>query len=499
MKRIIVTTDVHGHFSNYNYATKKEENWGLTSINQEIKKLKTKDTILIDNGDFFQGSALMNHYFRFHQFDNPSIKIFNYMEYDYYNLGNHDFNFGKKELLNFLTKIKAKTITTNVQIDDIKFNYQIHEFSDGTRACLIGVVTDFVKIWEQEKNLEGIKITNAYNTLKEQIKKVKTKENVDYIIGIYHGGIEKDIETKKANRPITGENEGYKMCEDLELDILITGHEHREIVGICENVLVTQSNYRGLSYIQIDLEPEKKAILNYPQKDIDEKINELIKEENQIVNNWLDQEIKKTKIDLAINDPYEARINKHSFFSLINKIIQSKIDCDLSSVGLDVNAKGFSNNITIREILASFPFENTLVVYETTGKVLKKYLEHSLEFFIVKDNKIIINPDKINPKNELYNYEMVGGIDYYANISQKPQERIIKILYNNKEIKDTDKFKICMTNYRASKTGGYNMIDEMKFIKEYQVDIVDLIIDYLENNDINEGLKSNIHLTIEEE
>ena len=497
MKRIIVTTDIHGHFSNDNYATNQKEKWGLASINQEIKKLKTKDTILIDNGDFFQGSALMNHYFRFHKFSNPSIKIFNYIGYDYYNLGNHDFNFGKKELLNFLEKINAKTITTNVEINGKKFDYQIHEFSDGMRACLIGVVTDFVNVWEQEKNLEGIKITNAYQTLKEQIKQIKEKENVDYIIAVYHGGIEKDLETKKANRPITGENEGFKMCEDLDIDILITGHEHREIVGNCENVLVTQSNYRGLSYIQIDLEPTKKAQLNYPSEDIDIQLNDLIKEEKKIVNEWLDQKIKTTTNDFLITDPDEARINKHPFFSLINKIIQSKIDCDLSSVGFDVNAKGFSKNITIREILASFPFENTLMVYETTGKVLKRYLEHSLEFFTQSNEKIIINPDKITPKNELYNYEMVGGIIYYADISKKPQERITKILYNNNEIKDTDTFKLCMSNYRASKTGGYDMIEEMKLIKEYQVDLVDLIIDYLENNSIDESFEKNIHLYVE--
>lgn len=68
--------------------------------------------------------------------------------------------------------------------------------------------------------------------------------------------------------------------------------------------------------------------------------------------------------------------------------------------------------------------------------MLKQYLEQSLTFFVLDDGKIKINPKKIEPKNELYNYEMIDGINYIADISKPQEERIISMTYNGEEIKE---------------------------------------------------------------
>lgn len=111
--------------------------------------------------------------------------------------------------------------------------------------------------------------------------------------------------------------------------------------------------------------------------------------------------------------------------------------------------------------------------------MLKKYLEQRLTFFVLDDGEIKINPKKIEPKNELYNYEMIDGINYIADISKPQEERIISMTYNGEEIKEDDTFSLCLTNYRASGTGGYDMVKDMKFVEELQVDFSDVLIDYL--------------------
>lgn len=98
--------------------------------------------------------------------------------------------------------------------------------------------------------------------------------------------------------------------------------------------------------------------------------------------------------------------------------MKDKAHTQLSSCGLSIEAIGFNKQITVRDVLATFPYANTLKVYEVSGKVLKQYLEQRLTFFVLDDGEIKINPKKIEPKNELYNYEMIDGINYIADISK---------------------------------------------------------------------------------
>ena len=157
----------------------------------------------------------------------------------------------------------------------------------------------------------------------------------------------------------------------------------------------------------------------------------------------------------------------------------------------------FQTQIIVRNVLATFPFSNTLQVYETNGKVLKAYLEQAMTFFVEDNGTIAINDTKINPKNELYNYEMVDGINYTADISKPFGERIISMTKDGQAIKDTDIFTIALTNYRASGTGGYGMIKDMKFKKELPLDFTDMFINYLiDKQVINVIDNENIFLTI---
>lgn len=48
--------------------------------------------------------------------------------------------------------------------------------------------------------------------------------------------------------------------------------------------------------------------------------------------------------------------------------------------------------------------------------------------------------------------------------------------YNGEEIKEDDTFSLCLTNYRAIGTGGYDMVKDMKFVEELQVDFSDVLM-----------------------
>ena len=60
--------------------------------------------------------------------------------------------------------------------------------------------------------------------------------------------------------------------------------------------------------------------------------------------------------------------------------------------------------------------------------------------------------------------------------------RIQKLCYQGKEVEDTDCFTLCLNNYRYSGAGGYPMYRECKMLKEINIEMVELIMEYFREN-----------------
>lgn len=63
--RLVFTSDVHGYIFPTDYISEEEKDLGLMKVSSLIKKLRMedKDTILIDLGDYIQGSILAQYLF----------------------------------------------------------------------------------------------------------------------------------------------------------------------------------------------------------------------------------------------------------------------------------------------------------------------------------------------------------------------------------------------------------------------------------------------------
>lgn len=482
--RIIATSDVHGYVMPFKYSDSKECSMGMAKVSNLIKSLKDDNTLVIDNGDCIQGSPL-SFYFNNNYHDEIYLmtKILNLIGYDYFNLGNHDFNYGKEVLLRHINNLKAKLITCNVEIDEQTYNYQIKEFKNGVRIAIFGIVTNHVTVWESKENLNNIKINDAFTCAKNTVEKIKNNEKVDLIVGVYHGGFEKDLVTKEATEIINGENQAFLMCQEIEgLDILITGHQHRSLAGKCFNTTISQTsaNAQEIALYDIDFDNKEIAVkLIKPDVEADPNVIDIVKNVEGNLQHWLDQTLGETTIDLKISDGFDARVHKHPLVSFINQVQLDATGADLSSVALFNDATGFNKIITTRDIVSTYVYTNTMVVLETTGKLLREYLEKASEYFDIANEKIVVSKMFSEPKPQHYNYDMVDNIDYTIKVSNPIGQRIIDLKYNNKDIKDEDIFTLVTSSYRAKGSGDYTMVNEMKVVKEIDIDIVECLINYI--------------------
>jgi len=492
--RILTTTDIHGHVLPINYADNREIDYGMSHASTIIKKMRNKNTVVIDLGDILQGSPLMYfHQLNRNKYSNPVADVMNHIGYDYFIPGNHDFNYGLDYLLDFTNNLQAKTLCGNIYKNDdtllFKKAYDIVKLDNGPKIAIIGLTTQYIPNWENPAYIKDLVFINAYESLKEYIKTIK--EEADLIVVAYHGGFERDIHTKQPYIIDTGENLGSQMIENIpEIDVFISAHQHRKIAEVIENKIIVQSGSRAEMVGKIDIEftfdnkwtvNNKKAELLLSKDYLpDKKTYCVVKDIEEQCQIFLDQVIGNVIYDnLEVKDMFKARLNKHPIVTFINKVQFEYSKAMISATSLPNEVTGFSKNITVRNVLSTYIYANTLTVLEINGKILKEILEKNSEYFICENNQIKINEKYQYPKVQHYNYDMYEGIDYTINIDKDFGSRIEELKYQNKEILPDQKFTLVVNNYRASGGGDFLEFKDLKIVRQIPFDITELIIDYI--------------------
>ena len=500
--KILSTTDLHGTIYPYNYGNNQENNYGIAKIKTLIDSIRDENTIVIDNGDTIEGSPFTYYHYSFHKDEIcPLSTAMNTIKYDFLNVGNHDFNYGPDALFKHIETVGAPCITGNVLYKGKHLGpeYIVKNLCD-KKIVFFAITTHFVPKWEDPKNIEDFEFIDAYQYTKNLVPQIKEKENPDYIVCVYHGGFENDLDTGELHDN-TGENQGYQILKEIEdIDIMITGHQHRTNKGKLFNKPYTQSFQKGeyLSYIEIDTETNNIVTdLIDPDCEPDKEILEICNSEEKEVQKWLDTPLGKTDMDLLIHDGIDARINKSQLVTFINNIQKEVSGAQLSGCAIFLFASGLKKDITMRDIMSTYFFPNTLVVKKISGKALKEYLERCADFWELKDNKIIVNPIYDFPTPAHHNYDMVDGVEYTIKVSNPHGQRIISLTKDGIPVKEDDEFTIAVNNYRAGGSGGFEMIKESETIKEIQKSVIDILADYIiKNKNINFTEQHNIKVII---
>ena len=497
---ILATSDMPGYVMPYIYSDNSPAELGLAKIHTTLQTLKDENTLLIDNGDNIVGSPLTFYYNKNYS-DKPHFMatMLNEMGYDYYNIGNHEFNQGPNVLKNYMGALQMPCLTGNLHVDNkpVSKPYYIHTFPNGIRIALFGMVTQHIAAWEPPVNLIGIEVEDAFEYCKKTVEQIKKNETVDAVVCVYHGGYEKDLHTGEPTENQNGENWGYKICTEIEgLDILITGHQHQGIADVCNGVITGQTKVNAQQIMKytfdVDSRDGKCELIN-PTYEPDANIMELMSTLEEECQKWLDTPLGTTKAHLKVEDELEAREHKHPIISFINQVMLDHSKADLAATALFLNAKGFNSTITMRDIVATYVYANTMVTLEMDGHTVKEFLEKSAEYFAVIDGKIGVSPLFDGPKPMHFNYDMMDGLDYTIKVSNPIGSRIISMTQDGKPFDMDKKYAVVMSNYRSTGGGDFDMCKRCRVLQNDQTDMVDALAQYiLDHPDIPVYHRDNI-------
>lgn len=499
---LLITSDIHGTVLPFNYGNRLPQDAGLAKISSLVKQIKTSSShvLLIDNGDMIQGTPLTYHFVKTKQKNkHPIPLLMNEMGYFASVFGNHEFNYGLDLLHQVIEESQFPWLSCNI-LDKKTLEpyfgkpYQIHQFENGVKLALLGATTSYIPNWEEPHNIQGLLFANPVKEIQKWVKYIHKHEQVDLVAVSYHGGFEREIDSGEPTEPLTGENQGHEICMEVSgIDILITGHQHRQIPeGKINGVYVIQPGSHGTALGKMDLTLAKQEngwklidlrseLLSLQEVEADPQILALIHPYEDATQKWLDQPLGKIKGDMSITDPMYARTHDHPFIEWINHVQMELAGVNIANTALfDNQSPGLPTQITMRDIVANYIYPNTLKVLRLKGQDIKDALELSASYFAPYNGKNIeVNPSFLYPKAQHYNYDMWEGIQYEINISRPIGERITKLCYQGQPLDLEKEYEVVMNNYRAAGGGNYFMFQDRPVVKEIPTEVSELLADYI--------------------
>lgn len=180
--------------------------------------------ILVDAGDFSQGTPYFNFYH-----GRIEIDALNRMGYDAITLGNHEFDNGVDTLAEVLKEAKFAVVSANYDVTETPLEGIVKPYTiitrAGIRVGILGVGVNPEGIIAQ-KNFEPIRYLEPLTAVQTVAETLKSKYHCDVIICLSHLGTHKDEELAKNTK---------------DIDVFIGGHTHKIVTNRYEQNLEGES------------------------------------------------------------------------------------------------------------------------------------------------------------------------------------------------------------------------------------------------------------------
>ncbi|HEX8177485.1 MAG TPA: 5'-nucleotidase C-terminal domain-containing protein [Pyrinomonadaceae bacterium] len=499
---ILSTTDMHGNIYPIDYYTNKPDGRGLAKLATAIKQARKEspNLLLLDSGDTIQGTPLAYYHNKKNNAPpDPMMLAMSALKYDAMAVGNHEYNFGLKNIEKARREANFPWLSSNTYKAGTEENYYapyIVKEVNGVRVGILGLTTPGIPNWENPQNYAGLEFRETVSEARKWVPILREKERVDLVVISMHMGIEEDLRTGEPNpSSVPNENAAVRIAREVPgIDVILMGHTHREIPSLFVNgVLLAQANHWGRHLARVDVYLDKvgdrwrvaaKSGRTIPMDEKvqpDPEILALAKPYDEETQAWLGRVIGESPAELTSEG---ARFQDSAILDLIQRVQLDAGKADVSMTALfNAQARIPRGPVTVRDIAGLYIYENTLVTLEVTGQQLKDALEHSAKYFLpFVPGKL--PSELVNDKIPSYNFDIAEGVTYDLDVTKPAGSRIQNLRYKGKPLAPTQKLKLVTNNYRVNGGGGYEMYKGAPVVYRSSEEIRELIVDWVERNKV---------------
>lgn len=457
---IIHVNDVHGRLNE----NERDGSMGFVKLKTKVDQLREEDPnlLLLNAGDTFHGTPEINV-----TRGETMVEAMNIMGFDAMTPGNHDFNFGYDRLIELKKMAEFPILAANVVKEADKSTdfeaYQIFTMDNGLRVGVFGLATAETLYKSHPDNTKGIEFTDNIEAGKKAVKDLKA-ENVDLIIGLVHLGDDE-----------SSDDTSDKLAQGVEgIDIIVDGHSHSTLPEgkMVNGVLVAQAGYytNNIGIIKVNFEDKvlkeaKASLIPYEEaKNLapDQELLDLIAELEEINAPIVNVVVGKTQVDLDGAKP-NVRTKETNLGNLITDAMRGSTGADIALTnGGGIRENIPAGDITVKQILTSFPFTNALAVIEVTGSELMAALEHGVKDF----------PETAGQ------FPHVSGLKYTFDASMPVGQRITSVVVGDEALDLNKTYTIVTNDFIAAGGDGYTMFNGKPFVGEGGL-LSDVLIDHV--------------------
>ncbi len=488
---ILHTNDIHGRLLPLNYKNSKEKVGGAARRAQLINKIRNsnKNVMVLDAGDSFQGSLFFNLFK-----GKAGLEIFEKIDYDTVELGNHEFDNGIEELKKLIMDADYPYICSNLvfnndeQLDKRVKDYVIKDYN-GFKVGVIGVITPEV-VSLSKANLD-ITVEDPVESLKKTVMKIDPI--TDLIVVLSHCGLKEDSRIAKFVQNI---------------DVIIGGHSHTllEKPKVIQNennkVLIFQAGAYGANIGRLDLKVKKDSVQDYfyDLLVVDKSI-----EKDKIISNLVNNYSKKIdeaygekvgvladSLDATRNTICSGQSPAGQLLANAVKHAAPQVDITLHNAGsIRANKIIKKGDFNVGNAIELYPFSNDIIVFELKGKDLLSLLERS--------------SDTVFSFNEHFLYST--GLEYTVDCSAEAQKlshdlktiikegnRVKNVLINNEPLDRNKYYKIAANDFIFYSGDGMIKMNEAKNPINTKVRVNGAIVEYFKaNSPVKPYIDGKIH------
>ena len=206
---ILSTSDTHGYLLPTDYRAKQQDSpLGLARaqavIDRERQLAGADPVIVIENGDFLQGSPFAYYQAKVDQDVRPLTQAYDRLHYQVGIIGNHEFNYGRDYLETAIKASQRPFACANILDENdqpaLAAPYQLLDCG-GIKVAVLGLTTQYIPHWEAPAKIQGLHFVSAVKTAAHWVPKLH--QLADIVIVAYHGGFERDLKTSKQLRKLS--------------------------------------------------------------------------------------------------------------------------------------------------------------------------------------------------------------------------------------------------------------------------------------------------------
>lgn len=442
---IVYTNDLHGRVN------------VLPRIEYYIKKLNRDKLLLLDAGDFIQGTP-ESDFFK----GESMVELFNLVGYNAVTVGNHEFDFGEDNLVNISKKVKFYLLGSNIcdnlyTLKPYITNYMTKTFYD-VKIGIFGLLTKQTKFIVIPEHLKNVEFHDEILTAKKVVSEL-LKDKVDIIICLSHIGFNETYSSDTINDILIAEG-----CP--EINIIIGGHTHRRYEKHIKNTLVVQTGAYGetIGHIKIYIFKPTKTIIGIKNKFVntrklkdDKTILEVVNKYTEEVNKIFDYKIGYLENTI---EHYRDKESPLGDFICDVMVGVTKADFAVTNSG-GIRGSLPKGEIKYRDLYNVLPFDNTIVKTQLLGKDVKSMFEHSVsgKYGILQVSK---------------------EVQVVYDLSQPVGSRVKELYIKGEPLKEYRTYYVATNSFLAYGGEGYHWFSKYSVV-DTGVKVRDAVRDYLKS------------------